>query len=229
VSSGEQLETERKYDADPGFVLPDFAGLPGVAAVTAARLQRLTATYFDTADLRLAAARITLRRRTGGQDAGWHLKLPVGGDTRREVRRPLGRSARPVPPELAELVAAWTGGEVLAPVARLRTTRVVRHLTDGAGQLLAEVADDRVTASRAAAPGPGAPGRDGAQDRADEPGWLAPVSWREIEVELAAGHHDLLDAAGLRLAQAGAAPARSASKLHRLLGPVPAAPGGPAQ
>ena len=211
--STEHLETERKFDAGPRLVLPDFSGLPGVATVSAASTQRLTATYFDTADLRLAAAGITLRRRTGGQDAGWHLKLPVGGDTRREVRLPPGRSPRPVPAELAGLVAAWTGGEALRPVARLRTTRVVRHLAGGAGRMLAEVADDRVTAACAS----------GRAD-AGEPAWGEPVRWREIEVEVAgAAPPGLLDAAAQRLAEAGAAPARSSSKLHRLLGPVPPA------
>ena len=209
----EHLETERKYEAGPRLVLPDFTGLPGVAAVSAATTQRLTATYFDTPDLRLAAARITLRRRTGGQDAGWHLKLPVGGDTRREVRLPPGRSAGTVPAELAGLVADRIGDRALQPVARLRTTRVLRHLTGGSGEVLAEVADDHVTAARASGRASGG-----------GPAWEEPVRWREIEVELAAGAPPgLLDAAARRLAEAGAAPARSSSKLHRLLGPVPPA------
>jgi inorganic triphosphatase YgiF len=214
VSSGEHLETERKYTVGPDFVLPDFTGLPGVAAVSPPRRQRLTATYFDTAGLRLAAARITLRRRTGGQDAGWHLKLPESGDTRREVRLPAGPPGQPVPVRLAEMVSPWTGGEELAPVARLQTTRIVRHLL-GDGEDLAEVADDRVNASRAATPAP-QPGT-GLQVH-----WQEPLSWREIEVELVAGDQELLAAAGQRLTDAGAAPASSASKLHRLLGTQPA-------
>lgn len=215
MSPGEHLETERKYDVRPDFRLPDLAGLPGVAAVSPARRQRLTATYFDTAGLRLAAARITLRRRTGGQDAGWHLKLPVHADTRREVRLPAGRPERPVPAQLASLVSDLAGGQALIPVARLRTVRTVRHLLGDAGQVLAEVADDRVTASRAAPPGPGGGAEPGGPA---QPHWQEPVSWREIEVELAAGDSGLLAAAGRRLASAGAAPAGSASKLHRLLG-----------
>src|SRR4249920_2761060 len=90
------VETERKYEAAADFTLPDLAGLAGVAAITGPRTYRLRAVYFDTADLSLAAARITLRRRTGGTDAGWHLKLPVGVDSRREVHAPLGRGAHKV-------------------------------------------------------------------------------------------------------------------------------------
>ena len=42
----------------------------------------LVAVYYDTDALDLAANRITLRRRTGGKDDGWHLKLPDGADRR---------------------------------------------------------------------------------------------------------------------------------------------------
>ena len=51
--------------------------------------QLLEATYFDTPDLDLAAHGVTLRRRSGGNDAGWHVKIPQGKDTRTEVRLPL--------------------------------------------------------------------------------------------------------------------------------------------
>src|SRR5690348_17800626 len=44
------------------------------------------------------------RRRTGGPDAGWHLKLPAAKQGRIEVRRGLGRSERAVPPQLLGLV-----------------------------------------------------------------------------------------------------------------------------
>src|SRR5262249_43119696 len=115
--AGEFIETERKYEAAARFALPDLAGLDGVAAVTGPQTYRLRAIYFDTADFRLLAAKITLRRRTGGMDAGWHLKLPAGVDTRREVHAPLGRDAGRVPGRLAELVAGWTGGARPPPPA----------------------------------------------------------------------------------------------------------------
>src|SRR5215467_16034087 len=102
----DNLETERKYEAGADAVLPDLAGLPGVAATSGPQEFQLDADYFDTADLRLLRAGITLRRRRGGHDAGWHLKLPAGPHTRREIRLPLGRAGGRVPAELASLVKA---------------------------------------------------------------------------------------------------------------------------
>lgn len=75
------LETETKYEASGDVVLPPLDGLPQVAS-TRADEERLAAQYWDTADLRLLRAGLTLRRRTGGHDAGWHLKLPAGPASR---------------------------------------------------------------------------------------------------------------------------------------------------
>src|SRR5262249_27081089 len=75
-ATASSIEIERKYAVDAGFMLPDLSAVPGVAAVTGPRTYPLTAVYHDTPGQRLAAARITLRRRTGGTDSGWHLKLP---------------------------------------------------------------------------------------------------------------------------------------------------------
>src|SRR6266536_3250714 len=126
-----KLETERKFDVDLDFALPALRDLGGSAQTPAAppEVERLIARYHDTDDLRLAAAGVTLRRRTGGRDSGWHLKLPVGGDTRREVHAPLGDGNEPVPAGLAELVATWAGGRALRPVATLETTRTVWQIT----------------------------------------------------------------------------------------------------
>jgi hypothetical protein len=220
--AGEFIETERKYDAAAGFALPDLAGLNAVAAVTGPQTYRLRAIYFDTADFRLLAAKITLRRRTGGTDAGWHLKLPAGVDSRREVHAPLGRGAGRVPGRLAELVAGWTGGQPLRPIARLATTRRVRRLARGDGEVLAEVADDLVVGSlpAPATAGGGAAGPDGP----GMPEWREASRWREIEIELVTGSRGLLDSAGEALRRAGAAPSAAASKLSRLLESAPGAP-----
>jgi CYTH domain len=220
--AGEFIETERKYDAEAAFALPDLARLDGVAVVTGPQTYRLRAIYFDTTDFRLAAAKITLRRRTGGTDAGWHLKLPAGADSRREVHAPLGRRATTVPARLAELVARWTGGQPLRPIARLATTRRLRRLDGPGGEVLAEVADDLVVGSlpapAAAGPGAGPGGGTGM------PEWREASRWREIEIELVTGRRGLLDSAGDLLRRAGAVPSAAANKLSRLLASAPGAP-----
>src|SRR5215831_10953420 len=94
-------ETEAKYDAPAGAALPRLDGLPQVAGTSGPAEEQLAAEYYDTDDLRLIRAGITLRRRRGGDDAGWHLKLPDATSTRSEIRRPLGRAGQRVPSELA--------------------------------------------------------------------------------------------------------------------------------
>jgi inorganic triphosphatase YgiF len=212
MATGEHdlIEIERKFDVDDGFMLPDLAG-PGRVTVAPAEVWQLSATYFDTGDLRLAAAHITLRRRTGGTDAGWHIKLPVDADTRRERHFPLGPAAAggpaSVPAPVAAEVADWTQGAPLRPVARLETTRTVRRLGSPDGQVLAEVADDQVTGSR--------------PDPADPARWRPSDAWRELEVELVGGDRGLLARVAGQLVAAGARPSRSPSKLARVLGTGP--------
>ena len=103
-------ETEMKYEAPPGTTVPQLDGLPSVAGTAGPEEQLLEAEYYDTDDLRLIRNGVTLRRRRGGSDPGWHLKLPAGGSTRREIQLPLGRG-RQVPAGLA----GWSAG---TPAAR---------------------------------------------------------------------------------------------------------------
>src|ERR1700749_5294518 len=87
-------EIELKYEADPDTVLPPLEDLPRVASEAGPDEQKLEAEYYDTEDLRLLRAGVTLRRRRGGTDSGWHLKLPAGPQTRRGIRLPPGRGGR---------------------------------------------------------------------------------------------------------------------------------------
>src|ERR1700689_5963720 len=183
----EHLETELKLDVDPGFVVPDLDGLASGQTVTEPEVRHLVANYSDTSALRLAAVPATLRRRTGGPDEGWHLKLPVGAGTRRELQAPLGDDPTPVPPQLASPVATWGEGHPLQVVAVLETRRTGRNLLGADGTVLAEVADDLVT------------GR--LPSLGDAP--AGPVTWREIEVELMSGGPEILAAARTRLTAAG--------------------------
>jgi CHAD domain-containing protein len=196
--AGTHLEVEIKLDAEPDFALPDLSGLPGVAAVQDGEVQRLEAVYLDSADLRLARHGTTFRRRTGGTDAGWHLKLPAAKKGRIEVRRAPGRSVRAVPPQLLGLVRVQLRGEPVAPVAGITTRRTVHRLLGAGDVVLAEVADDQVTAE--------ALGEE-----------LTTSWWREIEVELLDGDDALLAATSALLIDAGARPAGADSKLQRAL------------
>ena len=111
------LEQEIKLEADNGFELPE---LPGTALAPAT----LVSTYYDTSDLRLAAAGITVRRRAQRGGPVWQLKLPrdgAYGESRDELEWS-GSSTDP-PPEVAGLLVAHTRGARLAPAATLRTER----------------------------------------------------------------------------------------------------------
>src|SRR5829696_9003029 len=118
--TGRHLEVERKFDVDDGFALPDLTGVDGIAAADQPVEHALEAVYHDTADLRLARARITLRRRTGGSDAGWHLKLPGKDGARRELHAPLGRAGKKPPQALLDPVRGILRGAPTGPVATLR-------------------------------------------------------------------------------------------------------------
>ncbi|KUN05305.1 metal-binding protein [Streptomyces yokosukanensis] len=188
-------EIERKYESDDSG-LPDLTGVGGVAAVLDKGLMELDATYYDTADQRLAGAGLTLRRRTGGSDAGWHLKFPVAPGVRDEIRAPLSDT---VPEEIAALVRSRVRDAELVPLVRLRSARDVRHLVDADGALLAEASVDAVTAERIG-------------------GRAAAAQWTEIEVELAdEGDPAFLDQVEKRLRKAGVRPSKSPSKLARAL------------
>jgi CHAD domain-containing protein len=229
TSSKLHHEIEDKFDADPGFELPDLSHLPGVHGIATVSIQELEAVYLDSTDLRLARHHTTLRHRTGGDDAGWHLKLPGAKQGRIEIRRPPidrrsnGSDANTgltdaggavtdvggtdvgigdVPNELLDLIRVHLRGEPVTRVARITTRRAVHRLLGQDGAVLAEVADDEVMA---------------VDEHATDERGLRPLAWREIEVELVEGDSDFLAGAGTLLAEAGARPPSATSKLRRVL------------
>lgn len=189
-------ERERKYETSAGIAVPDLGG-DGVVVDQDPVVRRLDATYFDTPDLRLSRAELALRRRTGGDDAGWHLKVGAAGATRTEHQRPLTPGPTP-PADLLRLVRTAARGQPVEPVARIETRRRewrMRAADDGT--VLAVVADDTVV------------GHDLVDGRR--------LAWHELEVELVDGDDALLAAVDRRLRAAGVRPASSA-KVHRVLG-----------
>jgi CHAD domain-containing protein len=192
-------EIERKYDVQPATVFPNL--VDDALGVTVAQPVRheLRAVYFDTSGLDLVRRGVTLRRRTGGDDAGWHLKVPGDPDSRIETRLPLGSDAEHPPTDLLDPVRAVVRDLPLVPVARVSTRRLEYPLVGGDGRVLAHVCDDEVEAERLG-------------DASET------LRWREWEVELAEGDLGVLDTVESRLLEAGAAPAAIGSKLARVLG-----------
>ena len=196
------FEIERKYDADAETALPDWSTVPGVSAVSSGELRELDARYFDTVDTALARQGIALRRRTGGPDAGWHIKGPRQGDGRLELGWPLDDDGQ-MPDAVAEMVAQWTDAE-LQQIARIENSRVAYYLQRG-DEVIAEFVDDHVRATDL---------RTGIQRE-----------WREWEMELGpaapadeASRETFFDAVEHAVRRAGGLPPSSGSKLARALG-----------
>jgi len=197
-------ETERKFDVGTQTVFPNLTAAEGVVSVEQPAELRLEAVYYDTPHHDLARHGMTLRRRTGGTDDGWTLKLPAGPDTRTEVRVPLGTADDALPEELRTRARGVTRNRPLSPVVALSTDRREYAVCDADGSVLARVTDDSVRARLLATDGP-------------------EQAWREWEVELDQGPTAVLDAVADVLLEAGATPAATASKLARALGDTLAA------
>lgn len=199
MTASEMLEVERKYSVGEDDKLPALDSLRGVERVGPPEEEALDAVYFDTAGLALASRGITLRRRTGGHDAGWHLKLPVAAGERQEFREPPGKNPESVPHRLHQLVQVHTRDRDVIPVARLKTRRTTKRLFASDGTALADFSDDRVDSQTLLEPG-------------------AHAAWREWEIELIDGPKGLLTGADELLAASGHHPSALPSKLARGLG-----------
>lgn len=200
------LEVEVKFAVDEETSVPDLTTLPGVTRVDEAQVHNLSAIYYDTSDLRLTRAKVTLRRRTGGEDDGWHLKLP--GEQGRielasELTEPVDGQYR-VPDDLLTLIRSIVRNRELVPIAQVDNTRT-ETLLRGEDSPVAEFCDDRVTAWSLLPGG-------------------SSTSWREWELELAGElpgteeGQDLINSATTVLIGAGARKSKSPSKLVAALG-----------
>jgi CHAD domain-containing protein len=195
------VERELKFEAAHEAELPDVDGIIGGTSVRSETVQ-LRAVYYDTSDRHLQRNLVTLRRRSGGPDAGWHLKLPAGADHTKVEIQTDGRSST-VPRELSELVKGIRLGQRLTATARLDTTRTRHEILDPSGELIAEVAEDDVSAT---------PLLDGGE----------PSAWREVEVELGpAGDDATLKLFRRALKQSGFGEASYGSKYARAVGEPP--------
>jgi CHAD domain-containing protein len=202
-------EVELKFRVHPLFTLPDLSEL--ASRVEEQPPINLVAVYHDTEALTLFRWRVTMRRREGGLDAGWHLKLPVADadeGVRDELHAPLSAGqVGQVPAELVDIIAPLIQDQALSPVVELRTRRTPHIFYSDEGLALIELVDDTVQVL-------------------DHNGEIVSV-FREIEVELQDHNSDTarhtMTAACDALLTAGAVPG-STSKAASALGPRASAP-----
>lgn len=188
-------ERELKLTPGPRFELPDLD-------TSSNGTRRFTSTYYDTDDLRLARAAVTLRRRVENGKSVWQLKLPLDS-SRREVELPGGPR---LPRKLQELLTALVRERTLAPVASLRTRRTWSQVEREGS--LAEIALDSVAVMEAR---------------------RVKARFEELEVELLQGDESLLDALANRLRQAGAGDGDGRPKVFQALGVDPGSAARPAR
>lgn len=178
----------------------DVAALVSTLATVEERgVKTLTATYFDTEDLRLARWGATLRYRTGeGSRGRWTLKLPGedGDATDRDEIELTGRAGT-VPAEAVALTRAYVRAGDLGPVTKLRTRRRTWGLLDATTEL-AELVDDEVAILN----GRAVAGR-----------------FREVEIEARSAGRRRLEEIARALQDGGAGAAPPLPKAVRALGP----------
>lgn len=147
ISPTASIEVERKYEVPTHAERPYLSGVACVSVVSAPESANLDAIYFDTDDCALLAHKVTVRRREGGVDEGWHVKLPAR-EGRRELHWSLGLpvDAKGIPRPVREVVSEWVGNRWLDPVARIRTHRITQLLQNSSGVTVAEFVRDEVHA-----------------------------------------------------------------------------------
>ena len=198
-------EREDKFDVEAGWVMPQLAALVPDGGKVVQDIRSLDSTYFDTPGAALRVFGITLRRRIGGSDTGWQLKVPHGS-SRTELQS--GSGSTTVPGELLDALSGLLAGESVAAVANLVTTRTAYRIFGPDDQLVLEVADDEVESGPA-------------------DGELSVRSWRQVEVELGpAGKKKARKKARKLLRAASAEPSDSRNKLDQALGGIPLQPEG---
>jgi CHAD domain-containing protein len=193
-------EQEEKFEVDPDWVMPQLERLVPGGGRLDQRVRQIENTYFDTPGAGLRLFGVTLRRRAGGSETGWQLKVP-NGTARTELQSEA--RAKTLPRALAKAVAGLRAGEQLDPVATVNTTRTAYRVLNSDGELVLEIADDHVES--------GPPDGQSTQH-----------SWREVKVELGpAGTKKDLKRVRKLLQDAAATPSTVRTKLDRALGPPP--------
>ena len=167
-----------RYDVDAAFELsaiPEFvmaADAENLTETTGPERGTVQSTVFDTVDRHLLGAGVEIRRQTGSDLEGWHLRVALPDGPPHEARLALGRSERTVPIQFRRLVWVHSRGAALQPVAQLTTEREVRRFgVDGTS--LVEISLDRARLR---------PVVNAPESASEEP--VAGTSWLELQVRI---------------------------------------------
>jgi CHAD domain-containing protein len=190
-------EVERKFVVGGEFELPDVQSLGSIADVSQRDAFSMHAVYYDTSDLALFRWGITMRHRLGGDDAGWHLKVPVrsgAAHTRDEMHMP---DQPQMPAVFVDIVSPLLMGRSLEPIVDVNTVRKPYDIH--ARDTDIELVDDHVTINQSG---------------------VDVMSFREIEIEVVRNGsmtNDVMDELSAMLIASGGKPS-SVSKAARALG-----------
>lgn len=197
-------ELELKFDVEHSHVLPQDFIVSGFFVCNDETFDLVT-TYYDTVKGDLAQTRAALRHRTGGADAGWHVKIKAEQnypnieyfweDDKRNSLPPLGA---------LELLTERVGYRLTSvnKIATLESERRQLTLCDENRRPVALLVDDHVSASNHLKP-------------AEK---YSTKIWREWELELVQGAHpEELQKIVPALLAAGAVPSKSTSKIGRAM------------
>ena len=197
-------ELELKFSAPADFAAGALALQAGIDNVAELPSLDLVAVYYDTDDLRLARAGVTLRYRTGDDNGdGWTVKLPSEDTSALREEVAYAKDKDSVPEEARRLVTVFARGAELLKVAKLRTRRRRWSLRETDGRELAELVDDRVSVF------------DGRR---------VTQRFRELELEARTTDRAGLKAIEAALGQMGFAQSSQVPKAVRALGPRAAEP-----
>jgi CHAD domain-containing protein len=130
--------------APDNFLLPELADLAGSGGTVEVSQRTFTDTYLDTDEHDLAAAGLSLRRRSGPGRAGWLLALPEGTHP---VELTSSSTSRTPPPALTSVALGLSHGQELRPVAEVTVQQTATRLVDSDGSMLAEVVDERLSST----------------------------------------------------------------------------------
>lgn len=185
------------FDVAADFTLPSFESLFPTGFRVEESPRSWECAYVDTIDMDLHAQHVALCRCVGSNEDAW--RLTTGQDEASlHITLPVGDGTEP-PPAAQALVSGVSLVRPLVPAAVVRHRRSLHQVVGGDDELVLEVGDDNVRATRAGRP-------------------CETAEWRQITLRAGPEHVGLLSGAVAHLESLGANRVQESSELARSLG-----------